>query len=128
MALSYDKFRGWTTEELLEYNFDLDFPEIKNFFENMINDSSDKNTFIYFIRTVNSNMVKIGKSKNPLKRLSQLQTGNRELIYIDAMISLNDKYEKIIHKYFKKEHSGKEWFFLSDRLNDFIDRIWIKQK
>jgi len=128
MALSYDKFRGWTTEELLEYNFDLDFPEIKKFFENIINDSSNKNTFIYFVRVVNSNMVKIGKSKNPLKRLSQLQTRTHELIYIDVMISLNDKYEKIIHKYFEEEHVNNEWFFLSDRLNDFIDRIWEKQK
>ena len=128
MGLSYDKFGGWTTKELLEYNFDLDFPEIKKFFENIINDSSNKNTFIYFVRGVNSDMVKIGKSKNPLKRLSQLQMGTHELLYIDAMISLNDKYEKIIHKYFEKEHASNEWFFLSDRLNDFICRVWEKQK
>ena len=70
--------------------------------------SSDK---IYFIS--NGKYVKIGFSKNPLKRLAQLQTGSSEPLEILGTINGTLATEKYLHRYFADKHIQGEWFALN---------------
>ena len=67
---------------------------------------------IYFITDGKS--IKIGKSKDPLKRLRRLQTGNASPLSITAIFNLPDKWERRIHKLCKFDRDGGEWFTLSE--------------
>lgn len=70
--------------------------------------------FVYLIKSKDGT-YKIGKSKNPKKRLSQLQTANsNELELIEVFKSTNfNKIEKILHDRFKFCKLNGEWFNLN---------------
>ena len=72
--------------------------------------------YIYLIQSLENGYYKIGKSKNPNKRIEQLQTGNSsELKMISTYQSdgFSNKIEKVLHrKYFHLKKEG-EWFELS---------------
>ena len=78
--------------------------------------------YIYLIKSDTS--YKIGISKNPYKRIKELQTGNSlnlELISIFETCFAN-KLEKTLHRTFEHLHDRGEWFFLSpDDIKGFID-------
>lgn len=68
--------------------------------------------YVYLIKSEETDRYKIGISKNPAKRLKQLQTGNSEkLVLINKYeTSLFNKIETTLHNrysYLKKEG---EWF------------------
>lgn len=77
--------------------------------------------YIYIIKDLgNSNIYKIGVSKNPQKRVKQLQTGNCNSLELIFEILIDDKInayeaEKIIHDYLKENKKWKhgEWFNLT---------------
>lgn len=74
------------------------------------------NNFVYFICNENfDGKVKIGRSKNPDKRLKQLQTGNPNILKIYRLIKFDPKInmEVIIHKYFRDVNIINEWFELT---------------
>lgn len=90
-------------------------------FGNMILD--DIGYFVYFI-TDNANAMKIGKSRNPWRRLSQLQANNSNNLEILTVFALDSKkemdhLEKQFHKYFDKCKLHGEWF----KYDDVID--WL---
>lgn len=69
---------------------------------------------VYLIKCLESGFYKIGTSKNPNKRIEQLQTGNYSplLLIFSYESNLSTKIEKILHRkysYLKKEG---EWFDL----------------
>ena len=75
---------------------------------------------IYIISSGN-HLFKIGVSKCPSQRLSQLQTGNPNKLKILFQCSINGadtyKVENTIHKYLKElknKHVLNEWFRLTD--------------
>ncbi len=73
------------------------------------------------------NYVKIGVSKDPLKRLKQLQTGNHLILQIFLTIEFKDSLtarnkEKALHNIFKKYRSCNEWFCFED-LNIITDKV-----
>lgn len=69
-----------------------------------------KNDYLYFIQSNNQGMIKIGRSKDPHKRLKQLQTGNpNNLRLICYFENLGDK-EKYLHEHLKKFRKKGEWF------------------
>ena len=73
----------------------------------------DKQQYLYVIRPENSNKVKIGISKNPVKRLNALQTANTEKLYISVVLKTNDlavNEESRMHRYFKERRLNGEWF------------------
>jgi rRNA-processing protein FCF1 len=78
-------------------------------------------TNIYFIGSVESGTVKIGKSSDPEKRLAGLQTGNSNRLFLYGVIrDVNEYYENKLHKRFENIRLEGEWFKLTDELIQFI--------
>ena len=50
---------------------------------------------LYIIRSGETQLFKIGISKDPDKRLKQLQTGNPNLLKIYFTFQINNKYQNI---------------------------------
>src|SRR5690554_1119401 len=67
---------------------------------------------IYFI--TDGIYTKIGKSKDPYKRLKNLQTSNAKNLRFIYIFDIDDIYERKIHKLFKKykTNTNNEWFDL----------------
>ena len=81
----------------------------------------ENNTNIYFIGSVELGAVKIGKSNNPDKRLTELQTGNsHELVLYGIIKDVKEDYEMKIHQIFDHIRLKGEWFKLTDELIHFI--------
>lgn len=80
--------------------------------------------YVYFIATRNRTqgdrlVVKIGKAKNPLDRMSELQVGNpQQLRLLGKIRCSNDEQayqtERHIHRIFKRKKLHGEWFALTD--------------
>jgi predicted GIY-YIG superfamily endonuclease len=86
----------------------------------------DTSGFIYLVQIQESNLYKIGYSKNVIQRLATLQTANAlELIIVERFFSLNARYlEREIHKHYEAQRVRGEWFQLSnDLIKDFIHTI-----
>ena len=68
--------------------------------------------YVYLIQSLEEGYYKIGVSKNPEKRLQQLQTGNSsELKLISSYPSeYADKIEKTIHNLLSHNKKEGEWF------------------
>lgn len=88
--------------------------EIQNVIDAIFNiDIEENGNFIYLARESISGRIKIGVSKNPEKRVKQLNTGNPEIIELIAKYSANEqpyKSEAILHDAFKKTRLHGEWF------------------
>lgn len=71
---------------------------------------------IYLIRRTDKNAYKIGKSKNPKKRIKQLQTANDSILELLYEFSSNypDKLERFLHLHFHIKKMEGEWFELSN--------------
>jgi hypothetical protein len=77
--------------------------------------------FIYFIKSHNSGLIKIGTTVNLQERVRSLQTGSPEEIYVVALMIGDHKLEKQIHKKFQHLRRGdSEWFEPNSDLMDFI--------
>ena len=83
---------------------------------------------LYIIQTDDEEYTKIGISKNPHKRLKQLQTGNpRKLnLMIHYPVEGGDPYriEKQIHEHFSRYRVEGEWFqdLDLDKIEKYIER------
>lgn len=73
---------------------------------------------IYFIRQ--DSAVKIGYTKNPKLRLSELQVSNPNVLSILLLIPGGYEDEQSLHKTFEDDKIRGEWFYLSDDIRDFI--------
>lgn len=82
----------------------------------------DRTGFIYLIRNGETNLHKIGKSKNVLNRLNSLQTGNPEnLSLIDFFPSIDTHaHEKKLHDHFAEKRVAGEWFELLEKELDYF--------
>lgn len=88
--------------------------------------------YIYIISD-NTGYIKVGISKNPLKRLKQLQTGNMNklnLVFTEEFECDRNhllKIEKLIHKEIarKSKHMKGEWFYINDLPIEEIKNIII---
>ena len=86
--------------------------------------------YIYFIVMQVSktkeylNRVKIGYSKDPLKRLQSLQTGNAHKLNIWYTISVNEQQakhlENQLHRKFRWSKDRGEWFTMHPAIRKFI--------
>lgn len=69
---------------------------------------------VYLMQDCDNKTVKIGASKDPEARLSQLQAGNPKLDLIyKKFVSDMFKTEEELHERYKSKHIGREWFKLS---------------
>ena len=77
-----------------------------------------KKSYIYIIKNLDSNNLKVGVGSDPLKRLKQLQTGSDSelsLVYTSFLCSNAFNLENDIHNYFKEFHVRGEWFKVSEK-------------
>jgi predicted GIY-YIG superfamily endonuclease len=83
--------------------------------------------YVYLIQALESGRYKIGVSKNPTRRIKQLQTGsNEELKLIHSFKSMYPhKVEKALHHRYNIEKTSGEWYDISllEEL-DFIDNCY----
>ena len=78
---------------------------------------------IYFIADTNKDVVKIGVSKSPKKRLKQLQTSNSNKLVLLGYIDGEKEQEKYLHNLFSKHKLSGEWFILNDEIIDYINSV-----
>lgn len=81
---------------------------------NKKSDTGKSTQQVYVIRAKGSNSLKIGISDNPLKRMSEIQTGNHETLELSMVMTpistTASSIEKFLHKHFKKQKLRGEWF------------------
>lgn len=70
---------------------------------------------IYLIKSLNEGIYKIGVSKNPNKRLKEIQTGNPAPVEIVQLYETEMAYkvEKALHNRYSHFNTHGEWFELS---------------
>jgi len=69
---------------------------------------------VYLIQSLENGFYKIGVSKNPKKRIKQLQTGNPVTLKLITVFKTEYPYqiESFLHKRFSHCHREGEWFEL----------------
>lgn len=79
--------------------------------------------FVYVIRS-ETGMVKIGRSKNPKRRLDSFQTGNHEELVLFAAAGVENptELEKKLHYEFQDRNERGEWFELSSEMLQLLVR------
>jgi len=82
-------------------------------------------TSIYVIYNEHRNRFKIGFSKNPLKRLKTLQTGNDDTIklYYEREVKHYSKVEAYLKRHYKEYKIQGEWFECPLSFADLDDMI-----
>ena len=74
-------------------------------------------TNLYFIGSIKLGAVKIGISKDPSKRLSELQTGNPHKLTLFCIIhDIDPEREQTYHWIHRDIRLNGEWFELTDDL------------
>lgn len=66
--------------------------------------------FVYCIKHHERNAVKIGFSKDPWKRLRQLQTGSSDMFTLFDKLPGDRALERAFHKVFEDRRLQGEWF------------------
>ncbi len=89
--------------------------------------------FVYFIvpeavflrRDPEHRVVKIGyTSHNPLRRMNDLAAGSPVALELAAYIEGGPALEKAFHQTFEPLRSHREWFYLQDKLADFVGYLY----
>jgi Meiotically up-regulated gene 113 len=116
------KSRKPSNSTKINRNNDIDYKEL--FAKNNVSYeeySKNKTTgYIYFIGSLEYKFVKIGYSKNPEKRLLELQTSCPFKIYLFFKESGSVTDERRLQKIYKKHHSIYEWYKIKGNLQKDI--------
>lgn len=84
---------------------------------------------IYFVKTQESDFVKIGYAKRDVtKRVNKFQTGCPERLTIIHQESGGYEDESSYHKLFKKSHYRGEWFYFSHEISEYIEEVKLTEK
>ena len=78
-------------------------------------------TYVYFILSDEADVVKIGKSKRPVSRLSDLRIGSPVRLRLLFSFMANQSTEGQIHKYLSGSRSHGEWFRLDGKVLHLMD-------
>jgi len=94
-----------------------------------VSDKPNGSGYVYFIHATESDRIKIGKSVDPKKRLSGLQTSSSETLRLLLSLPAKDMAyeERQMHELFASERIRGEWFYASKGLLGFIDRLTKQQ-
>jgi len=86
-------------------------------------DSADKRCYVYFIGEQSTGRVKIGFSRNPWARLTNLQTANSSKLEILCHLRTSGVSESEIHRLLSEHSVGGEWFSNTGLVSDCIASI-----
>ncbi len=67
--------------------------------------------------------IKIGITADPQQRLSQLQSGNSDLLSIEGLAIGSEIAEYVLHVRFSQHHIRGEWFRPADEVVAFMDTL-----
>lgn len=81
-----------------------------------------RESWVYFIESKGSSLIKIGYSITPEKRLKDLQTSSPEALQLLGTIPGGKAEEAELHKKFERHREHGEWFRKGPELATFIDR------
>ena len=85
--------------------------------------------FVYFIRLKGTGYVKIGKSKNPKRRLESLRTSNPlECELVGALPEVGNNTEFAFHSRFADYHFRGEWFLERGGLRQFLEETFKEEE
>jgi hypothetical protein len=76
---------------------------------------------IYFILNSKNNTVKIGKTDNLQKRLSQLQTASDSCLVVILTLPGNIEKERELHVRFSDYRLNGEWFTFADEIKRYVN-------
>ena len=115
-------FQSWCSKEAILINSGGTRTVLKK------QETIDDTEFIYFILNIDSQGVKIGRSKNVEKRKNSLQTANPvELILLKAIKVDSEKEaknkESELHQKFAHLNILGEWFKFDIELQEFIQKL-----
>ena len=65
--------------------------------------------------------IKIGVSKNPKRRVIQLNTGNANNLYLLGYFEGNKSLENYIHNRFDRIRFNGEWMYATDGLLEYLN-------
>ena len=85
--------------------------------EKLLPEVSTNSSFVYIVKNMDTNNIKIGVSKDVYKRLETFRTGNDcqlELVYKSIICSNTFDLESKVHEEFKDFHVRGEWFRVSE--------------
>lgn len=95
----------------------------KNNDNTLLKKNRNKNKKGIYLISEENKFLKIGVSEYVEKRLKQLKTSNHNHLRILYHIKGIGKIEKLIHEYFVKYHKENEWFYYSDSIIDFFEKL-----
>jgi hypothetical protein len=76
---------------------------------------------VYFLR--GGDLVKIGTSNNPRRRIDEIKTGSAVELSLLQVIDGGRDVERGLHTRFADQRSHGEWFFFRDDLRAFIEGL-----
>ena len=81
--------------------------------------------YVYILKDNNSDLFKIGRSKNPIKRLSSLNTAAPYRLTLEHIIECDNyiKEEQFLHSILKLYKVRAEWFRLSSDVLSWLKSI-----
>jgi hypothetical protein len=82
---------------------------------------------IYLIIEQKKEYCKIGFSKNPVKRLSSMQTSHHCNLEILHIIEGDIKEEKLLHRKFENYKVKNEWFTFNDEILGYFKRLSLSK-
>lgn len=80
-------------------------------------------SYIYFIREEERGNIKIGITSEPILRLSQLQSGNPDVLVIEGLAQGGPLSEYALHVKFSQYQIHGEWFEPADEVIDFMQSL-----
>ncbi len=78
------------------------------------------NTYCYFIGNSDMGFVKIGISKDPMRRIEQIRTDNPFPLALLCVVPGDEIVEKKLHRAFAPLRMGGEWFRINTALRTFM--------
>jgi hypothetical protein len=82
--------------------------------------------YVYYVGTTDSDVVKVGISRNPWSRVKDLQTGSAHKFELLTILKTDSRSEFGIHKFFAKTRLNGEWFSRCNALNSLISKTKSK--
>lgn len=83
-----------------------------------------KQESVYVVGSIDHDYVKIGRSANPRKRFSALQTGYPKELHVFRVFNTDDlDLEKSLHRKFSDYRTYGEWFVVEGDLADWLEEF-----
>lgn len=81
-----------------------------------------KKGYVYLLKDVTTGFCKIGRTKNPNERITNIQVGNPSFYKLINLIKCKDYFsgEKYLHLILQKYRKRGEWFRLPEEVESWL--------